>query len=332
MKLLVFAHFSESRTFLEKGNYNAVPLPFEGLWQGEKDFILVGGEGSESACRAAYILGKFPQIQALYNIGIAAGLSSRVSLENIYSIRTCYRCQGEKNIAFHSFSSADSSAKIDLISSDLRITTSEQSNFLESFAPLADREAHPLARAAQRVGIPFYAFKLVSDIPSDSSSSFNCQTIRQKSHIYSRALYDFYKDHRISTRPPNTIPVLPDNFYLTVTMKRHYHNLKNSLAPSHLEKIICRLQQAPLSPKERGKALLKRLKKISFPIETERALKQIFSPLQGSQRRVFYGRTLESPKFQLQAGINAPEDIEDLIAALEKFDYSRFQKLFVDHV
>ena len=331
MNLLVFAHFAESRTFLEKENCAPVSLPFKGLWRGEKDFILIGGEGSESACRAAYVLGKFPQIQALYNIGIAAGLSPHVSLQSIYSIRTCYRCRGEKNIAFHSFTSSDPSAKTDLISSDLRVTSPRQSDFLENFAPLADREAHPLARAAQRASIPFYAFKLVSDIPSDSASS-DCKTIRQQTSQYSQSLMDFYKSHQNNTASPSTFLDVPDGFYMTTTMKRRYQHLKNSLAPSRLERIIDGLVRAPLSPKERGKALLKRLEKVALPPETEQALKQIFSPLQGSDRRISYSKALESPKFQLQANINDSEDIDELIVALKKFDYSRFQKLFSDHV
>ena len=332
MKLLVFAHFAESRAFLERGKYVSVSLPFSGLWKGKRDYILVGGEGSEAACRAAYVLGKFPVINALYNIGTAAGLSSQVALQNIYSVRTCYRCRGENNIAFHSFTSSDPTAKMDLISSDIRITSSTQSDFLESFAPLADREAHPLARAAQRTGIPFYAFKLVSDIPT-SPADLDCTTVRRQSYRYSRFLFEYYCEQKShSPQPSSEQQTLPHGFYFSTTMKYRYELLKDSLSPGRLDKIILHLAEAPLSPKERGKALLQRLEKITLPTETKKELKQIFSPLKGFGRNISYSKAMESAKFNLQVSINNAEDIQELINDLKEFDYPRLKQLFSNHV
>ena len=325
MRLLVFAHFAESRAFLEKEDYAAVSLPFSGLWRGERDFVLVGGEGSEAACRAAYVLGKFPQIDALYNLGTAAGLSSRLPLKSVHSIRTCYRCRGERQIDFHSFTSSDPDARTDLISSDRRITSPQEADYLESFAPLADREAHSLARAAHRAAIPFHALKLVSDVPA--TASIDCQEVLKQAPRYSRTLLDCYQSTPGPT-PDQDSEKAPDGFYFTTTMRRRYLLLKDSLPPARLGRIIHRIWKAPLSPKERGKALLKRLEKISLPAETERELQQIFSPLQGEDRRVSYGKSLESAKFNLQVNIDDPEDVEDLIEDLKRFDYQRFQKLF----
>ena len=329
MRLLVFAHFSESRAFLEKEEYASVPLPFKGLWRGEKDFILVGGEGTESACRAAYVLGKFPHINALYNLGTAAGLSSNISPGSIHSIRTCYRCRGEREIAFHSFTSSDPDAHTDMISCDLRVTTPSQADFLESFAPLADREAHSLARTARRAGIPFRAFKLVSDFPA--SPSFKCEDVLKQSRNHSLSLLNFYHSHATDSPTPAT-DTMPTGFYFTATMKRRYDIIKNSLPSERLNKILHNLEKASLSPKERGKTLLRRLEKLSLPAETERELEQVFSPLDAPNRRIDYGRALESPKFSLQTKIQNQEDIETLIADLKKFDYSRFEKIFSHHV
>ena len=328
MKLLVFAHFAESRAFLEREEYASVRLPFSGLWQGREHFILIGGEGGEeSAVRTAYVLGKFPAIGAVYNLGTAAGLSSQVERGTVHSIRTCYRCQGEDSIAFHSFSSSDSSANKDIITSDVRITSAERANFLESFAPLADREAHSLARIAQRSKIPFYSFKVVSDHPS-SRDSVACEDVRQRSDHYSRLLLDFYQNHQTpAPRQAKTLSI-PEGFYFSITMKRRYQTLKDSLAPSRLDKIIHRLRQSPLSPKERGKALLQRLEVLSLPPQTEKELEQIFASLRGPQRQISYGQSLESEKFYLQTGISSSQDIDDLIVALQTFDYSRFKRLF----
>ena len=329
MKLLVFAHFAESRAFLEREQYRAISLPFNGLWRSKDHFILIGGEGDESAARAAYVLGKFP-IEAFYNLGVAASLTDKMEKESIHSIRTCYRCRGESTVAFHSFSSADPSADKDLITSDLRVTSPEQANFLESFAPLADREAHPLAHIAQRTGIPFYAFKVVSDHPSNGAAP--CQDVRQQSQRYSRLLFDFYHDHQTPIRKPTAPDPVPEGFYFSATMKRRYQTLKDSLPTDRLDKILHRLRKAPLSPKERGKALLQRLENLSLPPKTEKALEQIFAPLQGPHRRINWGNALESAKFQLQTSIHSPQDIEDLIADLQAFDYTRLQELFDSHV
>ena len=192
MTLLVFSHRKEAQIFSKSMVWNSCEHPFENLFLNEKYALLISREGLFSSHQALSMALGFlhPKVIQVVNMGVcgAIGLDEKC-LEKIFSIRTFYAHNGA-DMMFHSYTSQDTQATIDIVSSHQRVLTKKQADHLKPFAPLVDCEAWAHARVCTSFKIPFYSYKLVSDtVPSKENL---CEITKQRATEWSQNLWDYY--------------------------------------------------------------------------------------------------------------------------------------------
>lgn len=188
--LLVFAHRGEAQAFLKGRNFRAVDFAFSGVFQSEKEMLLLCGEGLQVAeKRASVFLNSFGKnISLVLNLGIGGSLSDSLKPGEIYSIRAVFREPGEGQ-AFPTFRSAEPAAQTDCVSAAKRVLTRDYAQRLAPFAPIVDRELWAIASLCADYHLPFLAYKLISDRAGVDSSAVD---FKRSARQFSERLFDFY--------------------------------------------------------------------------------------------------------------------------------------------
>lgn len=197
--LLVFAHRGEAQAFLKGRNFREVDFAFNGVFQSEKELLLLCGEGLDAAEeRLSTLLGAFGKdISLVLNLGIAGSLSDSLTPGEIYPIRAAYR-EPEAVQALPAFRSADPNARIDCISARRRVLTPAYAQRLAPFAPIVDRELWAIASLCAQQGIPFRSCKLISDRAGVDTSALD---FKRCARPFSEQLFDFYTLHLRTIEP-----------------------------------------------------------------------------------------------------------------------------------
>ena len=129
----------------------------------------------------------------VWNLGIAGALRPEARLGEIYPLRTLYALASHNlQIQFESFSSHWAQAKIDCVSSPVRILGDAAADTADNFAPLVDCEAWSIARACRQFGLPFFPAKLASDRPR-SGSTDSCRPGRDNAEEWSGQLWRWFE-------------------------------------------------------------------------------------------------------------------------------------------
>lgn len=198
--LLVFAHRGEAQAFLKGRNFRAVDFAFSGVFQSEKEMLLLCGEGLPAAQqRVAAFLNAFGKnLSRVVNLGIAGSLSDSLKPGEIYPIRTVYR-EPEGGPAFPSFRSAEPEAQTDCVSAAKRVLTRGYAQRLAPFAPIVDRELWAIASLCADYNLPFLAYKLISDRAGVDTSTVDFKACARQ---FSEQLYKFYLLHRRNAPEP----------------------------------------------------------------------------------------------------------------------------------
>lgn len=197
--LLVFAHRGEAQAFLKGRNFREVDFAFNGVFQSEKELLLLCGEGLDAAEeRLSTLLGAFGKdISLVLNFGIAGSLSDSLTPGEIYPIRAAYR-EPEAAQALPDFRSADPNALIDCISAQRRVLTLAYAKRLAPFAPIVDRELWAIASLCADYNLPFLAYKLISDRAGVDTSALD---FKRRARQFSEQLFDFYTSHLLNIEP-----------------------------------------------------------------------------------------------------------------------------------
>ena len=219
MNLLVFAHRAEARVFLKKMDFTPLPLPFEGAYERDKEFLIITGEGIQEATQklSSICAVFYKKITSVINLGIAGTLDDSLCLEKIYTIRTCY---GEDEFKSYSSFLPDDSSLMDCISSKRRVHEKIHAYHLSCFADLVDREAWAVGSVCSLFKIPFFCFKLASD-----RANASCSSVKENGDVFGRQLYEYYEGLTLPKREKTSVFYPGDEFYFTTAQKRIYQKL-----------------------------------------------------------------------------------------------------------
>ena len=349
MKLLVFAHRGEAQAFFKEMRPVAFdsPWPSGGLFRWDAGYFLIAGEGPwralEKVCSA---LGTLTTTDApvteVWNLGIAGALGTEIVLGEIYPLRTLYALAPHNlQIQFESFSSSWGRAKIDCVSSPVRILGDEAANEANNFAPLVDCEAWSIARACRQFGLPFYPVKLASDRPRLASTD-SCQLSRDNAEEWSGQLYRWFLEWSRPTdeQRPNPVHKLAGKeqwpgCYFTVTSERELQRLAHALQAKGVDTVDIRdlfeREEAGrnLTPKQRGKRLLKLLRRLLNPVQDQiqREIQESVRPLRQAGFQVGLDADLEKEQLLLRARVNNVAHLQRLQQGLARFSFDRFSRL-----
>jgi len=189
-QLLVFAHRGEAQVFLNRGRFRKFEAGIKRLYENDRSFLLITGEGVQAATeKLSDICDAVPgQISRVINFGIAGGLSAPCQKGHIFSIRKVYReeTNGHK---YPALCSADKNAVVDCITAAERVLAPEYGQRLSTTAPIVDRELWGYAAVCQAYGLPFLAYKLVSDCAGEQIALAD---MRSRAPEISRQLFDLY--------------------------------------------------------------------------------------------------------------------------------------------
>ena len=289
MKLLLFAHRGEAQAFFKEMRPVAFDShwPGDGLFRWDEGYLLITGEGPwralEKACSALAVLTTTgaPGVE-VWNLGIAGALRPEISLGEIYPLRTLYALAShDLQIQFESFSSHWPAAKIDCVSSPVRILGEKAADIADNFAPLVDCEAWSIARACRQFGLPFYPAKLASDRPH-SASTASCRPSRDNAEEWSGQLcrWFFEQSGTVDGWKPKPAHKLTrkeqwPGLYFTVASERELKRLTHALLARGMDAEEIRalaareeVQKEGLTPKHRGKQLLKLLRHLLNPFQS----------------------------------------------------------------
>ena len=188
MNLLTFAHRGEAQQFLKVDNYQPVEFSFNGLHKNKESYLLIIGEGLESAKErmAAFLSQPNLSVSKVFNLGIAGALDENLNLESIHRVKQIFN-----ENANETFRTSDVYAEIDCISALDRVNDANYRNRLVKNAQIVDRELWAIAKVCDKNQLPFYSFKLISDYAYSPS---DLQKIIQNSKLHSKNLYNFFKE------------------------------------------------------------------------------------------------------------------------------------------
>lgn len=330
MELLVFAHRGEAQEFIKRFSF----VPMDGnndLYQAEGRLLLICGEGIyEVFTNLGPLLGQYP-IQKVINLGIAGSLDDKARIGDFVSVRTVYCESGQ--LHFHSFTLADKSAQLDTITSAQRVLDMEYAQKLSNFAPIVDRELWAMAKLCSRMGIPLYAYKLISDKAGEAT---NCFDLKSRALEFSTSLLEGFlaicSNEETDLTPAEDYP-LPMSF----TQKARYRKSLSSLKVSEdfdgekFNGFVERLKsEEGLARKQAANILLEEMELMLNP--RRHAVKQSFeklsSPLSEIGANVLFDKSFEKKKFTLQMEINGQANLEKLKDALSHIHFEAFENVW----
>jgi hypothetical protein len=277
-ELLCFAHRGEAQEFLRQLPFVAHP-EFRDFWLDSTGarYLLLTGEGIEnSMARLGFILGRFPQIKLVTNIGVAGALRS-IEVGDVLDIRSVY--------AQDRFQSFELPGDYDIITAQARVLDDEQREKLSAFAPIVDRELWGLVFSAKEAQRPIRALKVISDKPGQIQGRELCARVKEEAPALSKLLFEAYQkrsvprheeaeenDERLTEHDPLGALLNP-RFHFSQTQKRQYTKLCELLDPASvetlaksLEELFCEDEQRP---KDRARSLLARLEELASPYEAK---------------------------------------------------------------
>ena len=98
MRLLTFAYQGEAQCFIGPLKHKIISYCSVDYYENDSIILLITGEGVQSASeKVAIILAHFiGQITEVYNFGIAGALTQKLTIDEIYQIRTSYRSHNDE--------------------------------------------------------------------------------------------------------------------------------------------------------------------------------------------------------------------------------------------
>ncbi len=323
LTLKVFAHRTEAKEFLNKdskfiGSESCL------LYKGLDSYILISGEGLQNATEALSIsIATLGNIKRVINYGICGAIEKKLPLMEIKAIRTCYK-QQDSDIEFHSFSTKNKNAKLDIISTYKRIKNKEDVSELNNFAHLVDREAWALASVCNRFNINFYCYKLIADYCGQDNIDI-CKHSKDNIKIFSKKFHEF--DSKLNIKEESKYLIdYPTNYYFTNYQKNQYLKMKKSLSLKfkNIDLILKDIDiNKNLLLKERTNKLLEEMEKLLDPELFNK--KEQLRCLIGKRKNIKYSfhPYLENTSVTINTSIENESQWNNLILQLKNFPYKK---------
>ena len=341
MKLLVFAHRGEAQAFIEHFSFQQISFHFDGVYQNEKDFLLLSGEGPQNASeKTVAVLSAFAsQITQVINVGIAGSLTPKLKVGDHAWIRTVLAHNSEK-CEFKTYTSSVHDG-VDCLTSFSRATSLEQKKEIAPFADLVDREAWSIASAASLFKKEFRALKLISDEVTDADM---CSFIKLDAAKLSQSMLQYYLEKEpskktvIVAQPEQTLTVADDRFHFTVTQERKLQQLldglriKELITKKELEQICASIlaEHPDKNAKDLSRVLLSeldfKLNPLKFKIKEQ--LEKALLPLTNAGLNAHYDPELESAHVIINTKIKSTKDQKRLQLALDQFNFQKIKDIF----
>ena len=329
MLLITMAHRGEAQEFIkqlslkpEKNNTF--------IFKNDSVMLLLTGEGPyEVFTKLPYVIGKY-EVDNIINLGIAGSLNKDLEINKIYPIRTSYSYSNKPR--FESFTTKTNSL-IDCITTDERVLSDSYASQLKPFAQIVDRELWAIAKVAKQFDVPLHAYKLISDIAGDTTQCFD---LKQRAKEFSNLMFDFYKninyqDHNY-TRDEEIQDKIQLPFHASFTQYKRIEKLLAKL-DSNQELLITEFSNVnsnELNDKNKANNFISFLENKINPINKiiDEHFQKELEALKSCGAKVIYDKKLDSKKITLHFEINSEKNIEKLIQALSKTNYSNIQNIW----
>jgi Phosphorylase superfamily len=328
MHLITMAHLGEAQALIDEFELKKIsPHHFE---NGQL-ILLITGEGPfEAASLTSYFLGK-RDVKQIINLGIAGSLNDKMSIGEIYSIRSLYLAIDGKP-QFKSFKLAEEG--VDAITSFERILRPEKARPLSAIAQIVDREAWGVALSAKNFSIPFECAKLISDRAGEIGA---CELIREEAYSYSQKLSAYLKNKIDSHVSPEPIDIDLAGFHFTFSMGHHFKGLlqKISLRDGVSQEDILDLlpledlRSQKLRPKDRSSRLIEMLELKLDPLKEklQAGIASWKSPYEKQGLILQTDPTWENPSVKVSFEIESNQDLKVKMNQLSELDLSPFHQL-----
>lgn len=345
VKLLIFAHRGEAQAFFDHFDYKPIDFIFNGLFKSDNHYLLLTGEGlKESLEKTVATLTELrKEITEIVNIGIAGSLTPKLKINDIVWIRSSY-AQAYEKLEFKSYTTNHHSS-VDCISTNKRITSTEEKKELSHIADVVDRELWSVASASNLFKLPFLSLKLISD---DLESEDFCKLVKEDAPKLSKIMLDEYLKFISQKRTikeekeiSNFIEyfINHDYLYFTTSQQRKLDGLlkgfevKQNISKDELiiltEKIVLNNKDSR-SAKDISKILLAEFSELLNPLKTliNNKIKDALKPLTDSGVNASVDPELEREYVQISYQIKNERDLRKLILALEYFKFSKIKDIF----
>lgn len=344
MILLTFAHRKEAEEFFQNEKFQLLPFVFDGLFKSDKYFLLITGEGVQSASeKIISVLASFKEdIHIIINLGIAGSIDPKIKKDSIYEIRTSYAHHAER-LEFKSFTTNTKNSSIDCLTLFDRVVDIEKRKLLSPFAQIIDRELWANGSAAHLFKIPFTGIKYISD---DLESVDFCKLVIEESPIISQKLFNhfqsiyFHQDLKSSIDPLSFILHMKE-FHFTVTQKRLLQNHYEILIRKNisLEEVLAKPEiiefiKSEMSPKDKTKHLLDHLLGIINPFHYKltNSFEKIIRPYKNKQIDINYDKNFEDPNLSFTFKVKSQYELNEKIKLIQNFPIEKIEKIFEGNI
>jgi nucleoside phosphorylase len=340
MKLLTFAHRGEAQAFLSAFQFKPVDFFFDGLLKSQNFYLLITGEGVQSASeKTISTLARFnDEIVEVINLGVAGSVTEKLKKNDLIWIRTAYAHHAEK-LEFKSFTSA-LPAHHDCMTAFSRVLDVNEKKKLSLFADIVDRELWAVASAAHLFKKPFRSLKIISDEMKNAESDI-CKFIKEEAALFSEKLLHEFQNYQgkaeVETKKEDKDFLEDNNFYFTVSQERKLQSTLDGLKLKGLDRsalyksdeFVKNLKQEELLPKERTRLLLQNLTERLNPMakKIRENIEDKLEPLKEARIHASYDNDFEEEWVNLSMRIQSSRDLERVKNALKIFSYEDFKKV-----
>ncbi len=310
--VLCFAHRGEAKAFIKRWNLKGSgEKALSGVWStqakqlaGDKQppDVWILGEGIESAgIRLSYLLGRFPEVNSVINLGVAGFVLGGVvpkgfslpEIGSLVQIRTSYGMHYDQKVRFKSYTNENLLEELpvfDCFSIGRRLTQANEYLYVSGFAAIVDMELWGLHAAAASAGCKLESIKVVSDVvdPNRAIPENLCSLVKSKSDELSELLWQAWTTWEDSRKKPTSRSELPKDFaeqlnsefpqrfwlssYQKNELGKHLRalSISKSLEPEELNSIVLKwIRKSQIDhikgpAKKRGGVLSDRLKEMIY--------------------------------------------------------------------
>ncbi len=335
MKLIVFAHPLEAMGLLKNENCKAFPFIFQGVYKFSEGYVLLTGEGIQSASEslAGFLGAHHEEINEIINLGVCGLLNEKYEKyhQELVEVRSSYLCLKD-HMEFKSFELNTQSdlPLLDCVTHSERIHKTE----LRPFGHLIDRELWALASVAKKFRKKMRSIKVISDIVNQSSDQV-CELVKENAETFSEKLYEWYlKDQKKKENYYEDILPSSDHYFFSFSQKKVYQKIINTLKIRKVEdRVIKSLIQKFMdkdmdSKKRRASLLIEELDRLAHPLKYK--MEEELSPFKKHFKKIgaqaHFDKDLEKRNIKISMELKSEEDFIKLSETLKTFPQERWDQ------